>query len=75
MHGTHRCAHTQADGFAVKLGLGTELRAALLKLEEKNKSTMNVDPLYSAYHYSHPPLEERLKAIDQKMATAGKKEK
>lgn len=54
----------QADGFAVGLGHATELKEALLKLEEQNKGSMNVDPLYSAYHYSHPPLVERLKAID-----------
>ncbi|KAF2574603.1 hypothetical protein F2Q70_00000054 [Brassica cretica] len=34
------------------------------KLEEENLSAMNTDPLYSAYHYSHPPLVERLRAID-----------
>eukprot|EP00798_Chlamydomonas_sp_ICE-L_P014243 gene14243-20215_t len=53
----------QADGFATGLGLGKDLRQALLKLEEENKSAMNVDPWYSSYHYSHPPLVERLKAI------------
>lgn len=25
---------------------------------------MNPDPLYSAYHFSHPPLVERLKALE-----------
>lgn len=25
---------------------------------------MNTDPWYSAYHYSHPPLVERLQALD-----------
>ena len=54
----------QADGFAASLGHGKELRQALLKLEETNKASMNVDPWYSAYHYSHPPLVERLGAID-----------
>jgi STE24 endopeptidase len=54
----------QADGFAVSLGHGKDLRQALLKMEEKNKASMNVDYLYSAYHYSHPPLKERLEAID-----------
>lgn len=24
------------------------------------------DPLYSAYHYSHPPLLERLRAIEKR---------
>jgi STE24 endopeptidase len=33
-------------------------------LQEENLSAMNTDPLYSAYHYSHPPLVERLRAID-----------
>mmetsp|Transcript_22614 Transcript_22614/g.67349 ORF Transcript_22614/g.67349 Transcript_22614/m.67349 type:complete len:451 (-) Transcript_22614:668-2020(-) len=58
----------QADGFAVSQGHGSELRAALLKLEEENKSAMHVDALYSAYHYSHPPLVERLSAIDAGVA-------
>ncbi|GLC34010.1 hypothetical protein PLESTB_000828300 [Pleodorina starrii] len=54
----------QADAFAVKTGHGPELRAALLKMEEENKGAMHVDPWYSSYHYSHPPLVDRLKAID-----------
>lgn len=28
---------------------------------------------YSAYHYSHPPLVERLRAIDRTAAAVGKK--
>jgi STE24 endopeptidase len=59
-----RAFEFQADGFAISLGHGKELRQALLKLEETNKASMNVDPWYSAYHYSHPPLEEHLEAID-----------
>lgn len=35
-----------------------------MKLQEENLSAMNTDPWYSAYHYSHPPLVERLAAID-----------
>lgn len=54
----------QADGFAVQQGKGEHLREALLKLEEQNKASMNVDPLYSAYHHSHPHITERLRAID-----------
>ncbi|KAL3150901.1 hypothetical protein ABBQ32_000651 [Trebouxia sp. C0010 RCD-2024] len=61
----------QADKFAVKLGHAPELREALKKLDSNNKSAPNVDPWYSAYHYSHPPLVERLNAID----TASKKDK
>jgi STE24 endopeptidase len=54
----------QADAFAKKLGYPNELKAALVKLQEENLSAMNTDPWYSAYHYSHPPLVERLAAID-----------
>ncbi|XP_073140079.1 CAAX prenyl protease 1 homolog [Henckelia pumila] len=55
----------QADSFAKKLGYAAPLRAALVKLQEENLSAMNTDPWYSAYHYSHPPLVERLAAIDK----------
>ncbi|KAL1366968.1 hypothetical protein HN51_021015 [Arachis hypogaea] len=61
----------QADAFAKKLGYAAELRAGLVKLQEENLSAMNTDPWYSAYHYSHPPLVERLAAIDE----SDKKEK
>lgn len=54
----------QADAFAVGLGRAAPLRKALMKLDQSNKSACNVDPWYSTYHYSHPPLVERLKAID-----------
>lgn len=55
----------QADAFAKKLGYAKELRAGLVKLQEENLSAMNTDPWYSAYHYSHPPLVERLGALDE----------
>jgi STE24 endopeptidase len=55
----------QADAFAQKLGYGSDLRAGLVKLQEENLSAMNTDSWYSAYHYSHPPLVERLAAIDE----------
>ncbi|GMN45024.1 hypothetical protein TIFTF001_014215 [Ficus carica] len=55
----------QADIFAKKLGYNSTLRAALVKLQEENLSAMNTDPWYSAYHYSHPPLVERLAALDE----------
>ncbi|KAE8693842.1 CAAX prenyl protease 1-like protein [Hibiscus syriacus] len=55
----------QADAFAKKLCYGSALRAGLVKLQEENLSAMNTDPWYSAYHYSHPPLVERLAALDE----------
>jgi STE24 endopeptidase len=59
-----RAFEFQADAFAVGLGKGTELRGALCALDKENKGAVCTDSLYSAYHYSHPPLVERLAAID-----------
>ncbi|TMW67133.1 hypothetical protein Poli38472_012249 [Pythium oligandrum] len=53
----------QADAFAVDLGHAPALQSGLTKLAIENLSNMNPDHLYSAYHYSHPPLLERLNAI------------
>ncbi|KAJ2776972.1 zinc metalloprotease [Coemansia javaensis] len=53
----------QADAFSKRLGYGKQLASCLIKLQIENKSAMNPDPLYSAYHYSHPPLVERLNAL------------
>ena len=55
----------QADAFAVRMGKAADLKAGLLKLNHKNKSSPHSDPWFSAYHYSHPPLLERLQAIDE----------
>ncbi|XP_020094591.1 CAAX prenyl protease 1 homolog [Ananas comosus] len=60
-----RAFEFQADAFAKKLGYSAPLRAALVTLQEENLSAMNTDPWYSAYHYSHPPLVERLAALDE----------
>ena len=57
----------QADNFAVKLGHSENLKEALRKLDAKNRSAVNVDAWYSAYHHSHPPLVERLAAIDESL--------
>ncbi|KAJ1788801.1 zinc metalloprotease [Coemansia sp. RSA 2399] len=52
-----------ADAFSKKLGFGGALASGLIKIHVENKSNLNPDPLYSTYHYSHPPLVERLNAI------------
>jgi STE24 endopeptidase len=59
-----RAFEFQADAFASKLGYTEDLRGGLIKLQEENLSAMNTDSWYSAYHYSHPPLVERLQALD-----------
>ncbi|KAJ0395545.1 hypothetical protein P43SY_003013 [Pythium insidiosum] len=63
----------QADAFAVDLGHAQALQSGLTKLAIENLSNMNPDPLYSAYHYSHPPLLERLTAIGARDALRSKK--
>lgn len=63
----------QADAFAVGMRSGTSLVEALKILDKENKSDFVVDPLYSAYHYSHPPLVERLRAIEKGMQQIAKK--
>lgn len=62
----------QADAFAVKLGHGDSLGKGLVKLQLENLGNMNPDKWYSTYHFSHPPLVERLGAINA--ALANKKE-
>ncbi|KAK8017471.1 peptidase family M48 [Apiospora rasikravindrae] len=54
----------QADEFARKLGYQQELAASLIKLQIQNLSTMDADWMYASYHFSHPILSERLKALD-----------
>lgn len=54
----------QADRFAVKLGYGRYLKSALTTLQKDNLSFPVSDWLYSMCTYSHPPLIERLSAID-----------
>ncbi|KAI0472103.1 peptidase family M48-domain-containing protein [Xylariaceae sp. FL0804] len=54
----------QADAFARDLGYKTELASSLIKLQIQNLSTMDADWMYASYHFSHPILSERLKALD-----------
>uniref|UniRef100_A0A0B7AXJ1 CAAX prenyl protease n=1 Tax=Arion vulgaris TaxID=1028688 RepID=A0A0B7AXJ1_9EUPU len=54
----------QADAFAVKLKYGVLLRSSLIKLNEDNLSFPLSDWLYSAWHFSHPPLLDRIKALE-----------
>lgn len=56
----------QADSFAKNLGKAQYLKSSLIKLHKDNLSFPMSDWLYSTCHYSHPPLLERLKALDDK---------
>ncbi|KAJ4423511.1 zinc metalloprotease [Gnomoniopsis sp. IMI 355080] len=56
----------EADAFAQKLGYSADLAKSLIKLQVQNLSTMDADSMYASYHFSHPILSERLKALDWK---------
>eukprot|EP00980_Cylindrotheca_fusiformis_P001701 scaffold388_cov114-Cylindrotheca_fusiformis.AAC.10 len=60
-----------ADEFSVDLGMSAKLQSGLCKIHLENLGAMCPDPWYSTYHYSHPPLVERLSAM---MALDKKKE-
>lgn len=53
-----------ADSFAKKYGLGHNLGTALKKTSSLNYSNLTPHPLYVIINYSHPPLYDRLKALN-----------
>ncbi|XP_040055028.1 CAAX prenyl protease 1 homolog [Gasterosteus aculeatus] len=53
----------QADAFARGMGKASELCSALIKLNKDNLGFPVADWLFSMWHYSHPPLLERLRAL------------
>ncbi len=56
-----------ADRFALRSGASAaELGGALLKLRERSRLLPHAHPLYSRVYYSHPPLVERLRAMEAK---------
>jgi STE24 endopeptidase len=58
----------QADAFArATMGEAQPLVYALRKLNEKNLSNLTPHPLYSGFHYSHPTLLERERALEREI--------
>ncbi len=55
-----------ADAFALGAGgaTGADLAAALRKLREKSRLLPLTHPLYSRVYHSHPPILERLRALE-----------
>lgn len=60
----------EADGYAVDNSDGAALISALVKMYEDNASTLTPDPLYSAFHDSHPPAPIRVAHIEALMERA-----
>lgn len=56
----------EADNFAKELtGEANYLISALLGLSKENLSNLTPDKSYSAFHYSHPPVTERVKNLQK----------
>jgi STE24 endopeptidase len=60
----------EADDFAAANAKATKMISGLVKLYEENASTLTPDPLYSAFHYSHPPAAIRIAHLETKMQAA-----
>lgn len=60
----------EADDFAAANAQATKMISGLVKLYEENANTLTPDPLYSAFHYSHPPAAIRIAHLETKMQTA-----
>lgn len=50
----------EADAYAARHASSSDLVHALVKLYKDNASTLTPDPLYSAFHDSHPPASSRI---------------
>jgi STE24 endopeptidase len=57
----------EADAYAVRQSSGSDLVQALVKMYRENASTLTPDPLYSAFHDSHPPAPVRIAHISGTM--------
>ena len=67
--GLSRRHEYEADRYAVRLARAPEaLETALVRLNGENLSNLHPHPWYSAWHYSHPVLVERIAAIQRAAA-------
>lgn len=54
----------EADRFAASKSDAKALTSALLKLHKDNATTLTPDPWFVWFHYSHPPAQARLAALN-----------
>lgn len=59
----------EADDFAAQHASAQDLINALVKLYKENASTLTPDPLYSAWHDSHPPAPVRIAHLSTRLKT------
>lgn len=56
----------QADRFAVRvMGGSAAMVSSLVKLSRDNLSNLHPHPLYAAFHYTHPPVLERIRTLER----------
>ncbi len=58
----------EADDFAVQQTSARALIDGLVRMYKESASTLTPDPLYSAFHHSHPPAPVRIAHLSSKMA-------
>lgn len=63
----------KADEFSVNLGYGLSLRDGLVAIHVNNQANLNPDWIYSFFKFDHPPMIERLNAIDNKIKQMAEK--
>ncbi|MGC9194677.1 MAG: M48 family metallopeptidase [Syntrophobacteraceae bacterium] len=64
---------TEADRFAQgMLGSGEAMARALKRVAADNLSNLNPHPLYVRFHYSHPPVVQRVAALERNCAAQSK---
>jgi len=69
LHALSRRNELQADAFAVATtGSGERLAHALKRLSADALSNLTPHPLYVVLHYSHPPVRERVRALQSAQA-------
>ena len=61
----NRKAEYRADAYSAQLTSAHCLREALIRLVNENKTFPYSHPLYVFFHYTHPPLLDRLRALDK----------
>lgn len=62
----------QADRFACRLtGRPGDLASALVKLARENLANLHPHPLYAWFHYSHPPMAQRVERLRKEALRSG----
>jgi STE24 endopeptidase len=57
----------EADNYAAQQSSASALISGLVKMYRDNASTLTPDPLYSAFHHSHPPASVRISHLSSKL--------